>query len=80
MSVSVFFSKCSNRVDHNISSVTATIFCRINTCLFELIQCAGEESVALCRQIFTVKHPQQLMEVNYSSDKSKNIIMYVRYF
>jgi hypothetical protein len=51
---------------------------RINTYLFEMIQCAGEESVGLYRQISTVKHPQQLIEVNYNSDKSRSTIVYVR--
>jgi len=31
-------------------------YTRKNTCLCELIQCAGEESVGLYRQISTVKH------------------------
>jgi hypothetical protein len=34
---------------------------RIDTCLCELIGCAGEELVGLYRQIPTVKHPQPLI-------------------
>ena len=50
-------------------------FTGINTCLCELIQCAGEESVGLYRQISTVKHPQQLIAVNYNCVRSNDRIM-----
>jgi hypothetical protein len=53
-------------------------FTRINTCLCELIQCAGEESVGLYRQISTVKHPQPLIEVNFNSDKSNSTVVYIK--
>jgi hypothetical protein len=46
--------------------------------LCELIGGAGEESVGLYRQIFSVKQPQPLIAVNYKSDKSKNTIVHVR--
>jgi len=39
----------------NISVLLKRCFTRIDTCLFELIRYAGEESVGLYRQISTVK-------------------------
>jgi len=54
-------------------------FARINTCLCELIECAGEESVCHYRQISTVKHPQQLIEVNFKSVKSNCTMVHVRW-
>jgi hypothetical protein len=49
----------------NLSVLVKVCFIRINTCLCELIQCAGEESVGLYRQISTVKHPQPLIEFTH---------------
>jgi hypothetical protein len=37
-----------------------------------LIQCAGEETVGIYRQIVTAKHQQQLVAVNYNSDRLKS--------
>ena len=53
-------------------------FTEINTCLCELIGCAGEESVGLYGQIYTVKHPQPLIAVNHNSDRSNSTIVHVR--
>jgi len=53
-------------------------FTRINTCLGELVQFAGEESVGLYRQISTVKHPLPLIEVNNRSDRPKISIEHIR--
>jgi hypothetical protein len=36
-----------------------------------MIQCAGEESVGLYRQISSVTHPQQLIDINFNSDKQE---------
>jgi glutamate formiminotransferase len=54
------------------------MFLKKNTCLCELIQCAGEESVGLYRQISTVKHPKPLIAVNLNSNKSKSKILHVK--
>ena len=43
-----------------------------------MIQCAGEESFGVYRQISTVIPPQPLIEVNHNSDKSKNTVVHVR--
>jgi hypothetical protein len=43
-----------------------------------MIRCEGEESVSVYTQIFTVKHPQPLNEVNHNSDKSKSTKVHVR--
>jgi len=48
----------------NLAVLLKRCFARINKCLCELIQCAGEESVGLYRQISTVIHPQPLIELN----------------
>jgi len=53
-------------------------FTRKTTCLWELIRCAGEESLGLYIQISTLKHPQPLIEDNYNPDKSKGTIVNVR--
>jgi len=55
----------------NLAVVLKGSFRRINTCLCELIECAGQESVGLSRRISSVKHPQRLIEVNYKSDRPK---------
>jgi hypothetical protein len=47
----------------NLTVLLKRCFARINQCLCELIQCAGEETVGLYRQIFTAKHPQPLIEL-----------------
>jgi hypothetical protein len=64
----------------NIAVLLKRCFTRINMCLCELIQCAGEESVGLYRKTSTVKHPQPLIEVNHNSDKSNCTIVHVRMF
>jgi hypothetical protein len=77
--VSLFFSKTVAVLSLNLiivlfinlAVVLNECFTRINTCLFDLIQCAGEESVGIYRQIATVKHPQQSIKVNYNSDRPK---------
>jgi hypothetical protein len=53
-------------------------FTEINTCLCELIGCAGEESVGLYGQISTVEHPQPLVAVNHNSDSSNSTTVHVR--
>jgi hypothetical protein len=54
-------------------------FTRINTCLCELVQCAGEESVGLYRQISAMRHTQPLIEVNNKSDRPKIRIEHIRW-
>jgi len=61
----------------NLAVVLKGCFRRINTCLCELIECAGQESVGLARQISSVKHPQRLIEVNYKSDRPKIRIQHI---
>jgi hypothetical protein len=63
----------------NLAVVLKGCFRRINTCLCELIQCAGEESVGLYRQISAVKHPQPLTKVNYKSDRPKCRIEHIKW-
>ena len=53
--ISVFFI--------NLAVLLKRCFPRKNTCLCELIKCAGEESVGLYRQISTAKRPQSLIEL-----------------
>ena len=50
----------------------------INTCLCDLIGCAGVESVGLYRQIASTECPQPLIKVNYNSDRPKGRIMHMR--
>ena len=64
MTVSVFSVNVVAVMLINLAVLPKGCFVRINTCLCELIQCTGEESVALYRQIPTVKHPQPLIELN----------------
>jgi len=62
----------------NLAVVLKGCFTRINTCLGELVQFAGEESVGLYRQISTVKHPLPLIEVNNKSVRPKIRIEHIR--
>jgi hypothetical protein len=55
----------------NLAAVLREGFTKINTCLCELVQCAGQESVGLYRQISTVIHPQPLIVINNKSDRPK---------
>jgi len=61
----------------NLAVVLKRYFRRINTCLCELIECAGQESVGLSRQISSVKQPQRLIEVNYKSDRPNIRIQHI---
>jgi hypothetical protein len=61
----------------NLAVLLNRCFTRINTCLCELIECAGEESAGLCRQVFTVEDPQPLIEPTYNCDKSKSRILHI---
>ena len=78
MSVSILSVNVLTVLFINLTILLKGCFSRINKCLCELIQCAGEESVGLYRQISTVKHPQLLIEVNYNSDRPKSRIQHVR--
>jgi hypothetical protein len=62
----------------NLAAVLKGCFTRINKCLCELVQCAGQESVGLYKQISSVIHPQPLIEVNNKSDRPKNRIEHIR--
>jgi len=68
--ISVFFI--------NLAVLLKRCVTRKNTCFWEMIHCAGEESVGIYRQIYTVKHPQPLIAVNYNCVKSESTIMHVR--
>ena len=62
----------------NLAVIRKGCFTRRNTCLGELVHCAGEESVGLYRQISTVKHTLPLIEVNNKSDRPKIRIEHIR--
>jgi hypothetical protein len=62
----------------NLAVLLKRGFTRINTCLCELIQCAGEESVGLYRQVSTVEDPQPISEVNYNCVKPMSRILHIR--
>jgi hypothetical protein len=62
----------------NLAAVLKGCFTKINKCLCELVQCAGQESVGLCRQISTVIHPKPLIEVNNKCDRPKIRIEHIR--
>jgi hypothetical protein len=71
MTVSVLSVNVVTVLFLNLAVLLKQCFTRINTCLCELIQCAGEETVGIYRQTVTVKHQQQLIAVNYNSDRPK---------
>ena len=62
----------------NLAVVLKGCFTRINTCLCELVLCAGEESVGLYRQISTVRHRQPVIEVCNKSVRPKIRIEHIR--
>jgi hypothetical protein len=78
MTVSVLSVNVVTVLFVNLAVLLKRCFTRINTCLCELIQCAGEESVGIYRAISTVKHPQQLIAVNYKSDRPKSRLEHIR--
>jgi hypothetical protein len=62
----------------NLAAVLKACFIKLNTCLCELVQCAGQESFGLYRQISAVIHPQPLIVVNNKSDRPKIRIEHIR--
>jgi len=62
----------------NLAVLLKGCFRRINTSLCELVQCAGQESVGLYRQISTVIHRLPLIELNNKCDRPKNRIEHIR--
>jgi hypothetical protein len=72
MTVSVLSVNLITVLFINLGAVLNEYFTRINTCLYEVIQCACEYSVGLYRQLCTVKQPQQLIKVNYKSNRPKS--------
>jgi hypothetical protein len=62
----------------NLAVLLKRCFASINTCLCDLIEREGEESVGLCGRISDVRHPQQLTEANYASDRPKSGILLIR--
>jgi hypothetical protein len=54
-------------------------FAGINMCLCDLIEREGEESVGIYRQLSSTEHPQQLIKVNYISDRPKISILHMRF-
>jgi hypothetical protein len=78
MTVSILSVNLVTLLAINLAVVLKGCFTRINTCLCELIQCAGQESVGLYRQISTVKHPQALIKFNYKFDRPKIRIEHIR--
>jgi len=77
-SVSIFSVNLVCLLFINLAVVLKGCFTRINTCLGELVQCAGEESVGLYRQISTVKHTLSLIEVNNKSVRPKIRVEHIR--
>jgi len=78
MTVSVLWINLVTVLFINLAVLLKRRFTRINTCLCELIQCAGEESFGLYRQISTVKHTLPLIEINNNSDGSISTTVHVR--
>jgi hypothetical protein len=78
MTVSVLSVNIVTLLFINLAVLLKQCFRRINTCLYELIQCAGEESVGIYRPIATVKHQRQLIAVNYNSDRPKGRLDRIR--
>ena len=62
----------------NLAVLLKGCFTRINTCLWELVQCAGEKSVGLYRNISFVKHPRPLISFNNKSGTPKSRIEHTR--
>jgi hypothetical protein len=78
MAVSLFSINLVTLLFINLAAVLKECFTKINTSLCELVQCAGQESFGLNRQISTVVHPQPLIEVNNKSDGPKIRMEYIR--
>jgi hypothetical protein len=78
MAVSVLSVNIVTLLYINLAAVLKGCFTKINTCLCELVQCAGQESVGLYRQISAVIHPQPLIEVNNKSDRPKIRMEHIR--
>jgi hypothetical protein len=78
MTVSVLSVNVVTLLFVNLAVVLKGCFIRLNTCLCELVQCAGQDSVGLYRQISTVIHPQTLIEDNNKSDRPKIRIEHIR--
>jgi hypothetical protein len=78
MAVSILSVNVVTLLFLNLAVVLKGCFTRINKCLCELVQCAGQESVGLYRQISTVIHPQPLIEVNNKSDRPKMRMEHIR--
>ena len=78
MTVSVLSLNVVTLLFINLAVVLKGCFRRLNTCLCEVVQCAGQDSVGLYRQISTVIHLQPLIEVNNKSDRPKNRIEHIR--
>ena len=62
----------------NLAVIMKGYFTKINGCLCEVIQCTGEESFGLYRQMSTVKHPQRLIAVSNKSDSPRIRIEHIR--
>ena len=78
MTVSVLSVNVVTVLFINLAVVLKGCFGRINTCLCELIQCAGEESIALYRRISIVKLPLPVMQVNNKSHRPKIRLEHIR--
>jgi hypothetical protein len=59
----------------NLAVLLERCFLSINTCLCDLIEREGEESVGLYRQLSNTEHPQQSIEVDYKSESPKSRIL-----
>jgi hypothetical protein len=78
MTVSILSVNLVTLLFINLAVVLKGCFTGINTCLCELFQCAGRESVGLYRQISTVEHTEPLIAVNYKSDRTNIRIEHIR--
>jgi hypothetical protein len=78
MAVSVLSVNVVTLLFINLAVVLKGCFTRINTSLCELVQCSGQDSAGLYRQISTVVNPQPLIAVNNKSDRPKIRIEHIR--
>jgi hypothetical protein len=62
----------------NLAAVLKRCFTRINTCLYQLIQCVDEKSVGIYGQIPDVKNSESVIELSYKCDTSKSKLVHIR--
>jgi len=78
MTVSILSINLVSLLFINLAVLLKRFSTKINACLCELIQCAGQESFGVHRQTSTVKHPQRLIAVSDKSDRPHIRIEHIR--